>query len=124
MNIEVTQEIANKNPIGIKIPGTIDELVHTVDYDATTVELQVVGIPNATIKLPVLGKSDSVEFVFKEEKNIKPEGEVRATETVSQGTPSAVPASSEHTNEPHSDSHEESGHVERSGDDHSGRLPE
>lgn len=124
MNIEVTQEIANKNPIGIKIPGTIDELGHTVDYDATTIELTVVGVPNATIKLPVLGKADSVEFVFKEEKNIKPEGDVRATETISQGTPSAVPASSEHTSEERNDSHEESGHVEGSGDSHTERAPQ
>lgn len=123
MNIEVTQEIANKNPIGIKIPGTIDEVGHTVDYDATTIELPVVGVPNATIKLPVLGKADSVEFVFKEEKK-NPESEVRATETVSQGTPSAVPASSEHTSEERNDSHEESGHVEGSDDSHTERAPQ
>ena len=51
---------------GIKIPGTIDEFVHSVEDGATFIEVPISGINNGYVKLKVVGKSEKPKLVLED----------------------------------------------------------
>ena len=78
VNFELSVHNLKQRIKGIKLPGSLEELRHTVDYGKTTVEVPISGIPNSAVVLEVLGKSETPKLVLEngEEVDILEDGSV------------------------------------------------
>lgn len=78
VNFELSVNNLKQHIKGIKLPGSLEELRHTVNYGKTTVEVPISGIPNSAVVLEVLGKSDTPKLVLEtgEEVDLLEDGSV------------------------------------------------
>lgn len=78
VNFELSVNNLKQRIKGIKLPGSLEELRHTVDYGKTTVEVPISGIPNSAVVLEVLGKSETPKLVLEngEEVDLLEDGSV------------------------------------------------
>lgn len=120
VNFELSVNNLKQRIKGIKLPGSLEELRHTVNYGKTTVEVPISGIPNSEVVLEVLGKSETPKLVLENGEevdlledgsvNVKPsEKEDKHSETVShnvESTGTEIARSAEtHTESPSGDGH-------------------
>ena len=114
VNFELSVNNLKQRIKGIKLPGSLEELRHTVNYGKTTVEVPISGIPNSAVVLEVLGKSDTPKLVLEngEEVDLLEDGSVNVVkkEETKEDKVVTTPAASEtnvvgtpHTNEVHGD---------------------
>lgn len=78
VNFELSVNNLKQRIKGIKLPGSLEELRHTVNYGKTTVEVPISGIPNSAVVLEVLGKSETPKLVLEngEEVDLLEDGSV------------------------------------------------
>lgn len=81
VNFELSVNNLKQRIKGIKLPGSLEELRHTVDYGKTTVEVPISGIPNSEVVLEVLGKSETPKLVLEngEEVDLLEDGSLNIT---------------------------------------------
>ena len=96
VNFELSVNNLKEKIKGIKLPGTLEDLRYSVEYDKTTVEIPISGIPNSAVVLEVLGESEKPKLVLEngEEVDLLEDGSINVT--------TVTPAPAEHTAEPSS----------------------
>ena len=119
VNFELSVNNLKEKIKGIKLPGTLEDLRYSVEYDKTTVEVPISGIPNSAVVLEVLGKSDKPKLVLEngEEVDLLEDGSINVKTVAKEpaspapsettGTP-VTPAPAEHTESPAPAEHTES----------------
>lgn len=65
VNFELSTNNLNSKIKGIKIPGSLDEVRHSVKY-GSTIEVPISGVPNSAVVLTVLGKSETPKLVLED----------------------------------------------------------
>lgn len=96
VNFELSVNNLKQRIKGIKLPGSLEELRHTVNYGKTTVEVPISGIPNSAIVLEVLGKSDTPKLVLENGEEV---------DLLEDGSVNVKPVSGEHKESTTSEDH-------------------
>lgn len=98
VNFELSVNNLKQRIKGIKLPGSLEELRHTVNYGKTTVEVPIYGIPNGVVVLEVLGKSDKPKLVLENGEEV---------DLLEDGSVNVKPVSEEHKESMKSEDHKE-----------------
>lgn len=96
VNFELSVNNLKQRIKGIKLPGSLEELRHTVNYGKTTVEVPISGIPNSAVVLEVLGKSDTPKLVLENGEEV---------DLLEDGSVNVKPVSDEHKESTTSEDH-------------------
>ena len=101
VNFELSVNNLKEKIKGIKLPGTLEDLRYSVEYDKTTVEVPISGIPNSAVVLEVLGESEKPKLVLEngEEVDLLEDGSINVKPAEST-TDTVTPAPAEHTENP------------------------
>lgn len=98
VNFELSVNNLKQRIKGIKLPGSLEELHHTVNYGKTTVEVPISGIPNSAVVLEVLGKSDKPKLVLENDEEV---------DLLEDGSVNVKPVSEEHKEDKVTEEHRE-----------------
>ena len=96
VNFELSVNNLKQRIKGIKLPGSLEELHHTVNYGKTTVEVPISGITNSAVVLEVLGKSDTPKLVLENGEEV---------DLLEDGSVNVKPVSKEHKESTTSEDH-------------------
>lgn len=99
VNFELSVNNLKQRIKGIKLPGSLEELRHTVNYGKTTVEVPISGIPNSAVVLEVLGKSETPKLVLETGEEV---------DLLEDGSVNVEPVSEEHKEDKVTEEHRES----------------
>lgn len=109
VNFELSVNNLKEKIKGIKLPGTLEDLRHSVEYGKTTVEIPISGIPNSAVVLEVLGKSDTPKLVLENgsEVDLLEDGSINVSTVV--GENKEVKATEEHRTDSSTEGHSATG---------------